>query len=796
MLRLLPAALVAVLVVHPAYAAQVLQSPSARGALEGHVTDASGGVIVGAEVRLEPAAGGPAVSARTDATGAYRFDAVPPGAYVIAVDHEGLASRTLAADVAAGQATSVDVVLAPAGVREDVVVTATRVATPLSSIPNTVTIVDARAIEQRTAASDDLASVLESHVPGFAPSLKKLSGRGETLRGRNPLYAINGVPQHTPLRDGERDGHTIDLDFIERIEVIHGANAIQGIGATGGVVNLVTKSPRPDGSWTHDVKVSTGNADSLERDGWSSKVSYLLGKRAGRFAFVAGLALQKRGLFYDGRGEAVGLYPTQGDIMDSTSRGLYAKGAFDFTASRRLEIAVNDFRLRRDGDFLSVPGDRRTGRLTGTAAGDPRPRTGEPARNDALTVSADYRDKHLFGGDLSVQVYAQDFEALFEGGTFATFALAPRGPAFLDQSAITTRKLGAKMTYAMPHVRLWGVTPTVGLDLSQDRSAQELARTGRTWVPETRFQELSPFVQLQRVLFGRVLVSGGARLELARLTVDDYTTLPSSNSTFVAGGSPSFTQALPNLGVVVPLGDGLSIYSSFSQGFTMPDVGRVLRAVNVPGQDVDRLVNIEPVVADNLEVGGDYRLGAARLSLAYYRSTSGRGSLLERDAEGIFHVRRQPTTIDGIDVGARVTAFGERATAGGTFSWIRGRLDSDGDGSRDTDLDGLNIAPNRLNLFVEGSLPQRVTGRLQVSTLLARSFRGPAARAGFDFSGYTTADASLGIETRAGVLRLGIENLLDRQYVVYFSQVDTAGTNDSFFAGPGRSFTLSIDRRF
>jgi len=69
---------------------------------------------------------------------------------------------------------------------------------------------------------------------------KKLSGFGETLRGRSPLYLVDGVPQSTPLRDDSRDGYTIDPFFIDRVEVIFGSNAIQGIGATGGVVNYVT----------------------------------------------------------------------------------------------------------------------------------------------------------------------------------------------------------------------------------------------------------------------------------------------------------------------------------------------------------------------------------------------------------------------------------------------------------------------------------------------------------------------------------------------------------------------------
>ena len=773
-------------------AARARQSP-APATLRGTVTDPSGAVVAGAEVGLERVQAGSSRHATTDQTGRYVFQGLVPGAYLLTVRHPGLVIQRQAIDLAPGAATTRDVRLAAAGVREDVIVTATRLDTPVSSIPNTVTIVDSGAIEGRTSVSDDLASLLEANVPGFAPSLKKMTGRGESFRGRNPLYAINGVPQHTPLRDGERDGHTIDLDFIERIEVIHGANAIQGIGATGGVINMVTKSPSRDGRFTQDVKLSFGNGDGFDDRGWSSKLSYLAGKRVGRVDLLAGIALHKRGLFFDAEGQPIGLYPTQGDIMDSTSRGLYGKVGVDVTPSRRLEVSVNDFRLSRDGDFVSVPGDRATGRLTTTIEGDPGPTVGDPALNDVTTVSVDYRDRRFFGGDASAQFYVQDYRARFEGGAFTTFALTVGGPAFLDQSAITTDKIGAKLTYAMRGVRLAGATPTVGLDLTQDRSAQILSRTNRVWVPETAFREAAPFVQLQRVLFDRVLVSGGARVEFAELRVDDYTTLPSSGSTFVGGGSPSFTEVLPNIGVVVPVGSGLSVYSSFSEGFTMPDVGRVLRAVNTAGLRVDTLVDIEPVVAGNLEIGADYTWRGARFHAAWYRSVSERGSLLERDAENIFHVRRQPTTIDGVDLVAEAR-LSDRWTAGANYAWIRGSFDSNGDGARDTGLDGLNIAPDRVNAYLLANGFGPLSGRLQVSTLRDRTFSGLAAPSGRDFDGYTTADLSLGLDTGHGLIRLGVENLLDKQHVVYFSQVDPAGGNDTFFAGPGRSFTISLQR--
>lgn len=768
---------------------------TAPGAVRGTVTDSTGAPVPDARVTAEPVAGGGRRAATAAADGTFTFTDLAPGRWIVEATRTGFDPEALVVDVTSGNAATIVLTLAPAAVTELVSVTASGIAAPVSSIPNTVTVLDREAIDRRTAIADDLPSVLEATVPGFGPSLRKLTGRGETLRGRNPLYTVNGVPQHTPLRDGERDGHTIDLDFVDRIEVVHGANAIQGIGATGGVVNLVTKAPRSDGAWTHDVKLSFGNHDSFDDEGWSTKLSYLLGKKVGRLEFVGGVSGAKRGLFFDADGNAVGLYPTQGDIMDSSSRSLYGKVAFAFTPHRRAEVTVSDFRLSRDGDFLAVPGDREAGRLSTTVEGDPRPLVGEPAKNESTLLAFEYRDRALWGGEGALHAYIQDYEALFEGGTFPTFALTVGGPPFLDQSAITSKKMGAKVTWALPHPTFAGLQPAVGLDLARDRSAQILAATGREWVPETELNTIAPFVQLQRLVLGSVLVSGGVRLEHARITVDDFTTLPSSNSTFVSGGRPTFTEALPNIGAVVPLTKDVSVYASLSEGFTMPDVGRVLRAVNVPGQDVDSLVDIEPVVAGNIETGFDFRRGQSRVHAAYYRSVSERGSLLQRTADNIYKVTRQPTTIDGIDLVAEAPVH-ERVLVGGTYAWLRGSYDSDGDGDRDTDLDGINIAPNRLNVYAHAELTPRLSARVQVARLFERQFDGLAARPGHDFSGYTIADLFVGWQTAHGVLRLGVENLLDRQYVTYFSQVDPLGTNDTFFAGAGRTFTVTLERRF
>lgn len=763
-----------------------------RALVAGRVMDSSGGVVPGARVELD--IDGRRTRISTDAEGRFRVEMPAGTAVVVVASAPGFADDARALDAGSAEGRDLTLTLQPAALRDDVLVTATRVETPTSSLPHTVTIVDRERLADRVAASDDLASVLEQTVPGFSPSLKKMTGRGETLRGREPLYTVNGVSQATPLRDGSRDGHFIDLDFLERVEVVHGSNALQGVGATGGVVNMVTRGPNADGSLLNEVRLGVTTHDSLDGDTVGSKLSWLLGKRFGRVDVVGGVAFNKRGLFQDASGTPIGLYPTQGDIMDSTSRSVYAKVGVDLAPQQRLEVLVNDFRLERDGDFLAVVGNRAAGRLTTSAPGDPRPMVGDPARNHTTMATVEYRHKAFAGGEAVAQAYWQQSSFLFEGGAFTTFALTTGGPAFLDQSDIQSEKLGVKLTWTMPGTRLFGVRTTAGLDVTQDATSQMLARTSRAWVPEARLNEVSPFVQLQRSVGARLLLTGGARFEYARLAVDDYTTLASNNGVLVRGGSPSFTNVLPNVGAVYTLGRGWSTYASLSQGFTMPDAGRVLRDVRLPGLSVDTLFDLQPVVVDNREVGVDYQRGPVRAHLAYYHANSDLGSLLVATAAQVFNVRRQPTTTQGVDLTGEVVV-NRRLTLGTTYAWQRGRFDSNFDGVRDTDLDGLNIGPNRLNVFGVAQIARAVNARVQVSTLAERTFGGLAASRA-RFGGYTTADALVGVTTRAGLLRLGVENLLDRQYVTYFSQVDPLQGNDTLFAGPGRTFSVSLQRRF
>ncbi|MEM9604801.1 MAG: TonB-dependent receptor [Pseudomonadota bacterium] len=678
---------------------------------------------------------------------------------------------------------------------DDLVVTATRTKKPVSAIPGTVTIIEEEELADQRLNAESVPGVLEHTVPGFGPDLQKLTGRAETLRGRNPLYLIDGVPQHNPLRDGSRDGHTIDPEFIERVEVIHGSNAIQGIGATGGIVNLVTKSIGKEGEWESEAALKLTTDDGFSGDGLSSKITFLSGIESGPWDFTGGLSFHDRGMFYDGDDNFVGLYPTQGDIMDSEQYDIYLKLGHEPSDTQRYQVMLNRFDLERKHEFRSVDGDPTNGVPTTSEAGAPVD-VGDPAKNDVTTLTLNYDNTDFAGGKLFTQAYYQDFSALFEGGEFGGFfRLTPAGDPFLDQSEVQSEKFGLKIAQTWDNAGgVAGLSPSIGADYQRDASAQVLARSDREWVPETVLEGVSVFAQADYTPNDRLQLTGGVRAENASLKVDDFVTIAAANSTPVSGGSPDYSETLVNAGVLYDLTPTFGAFAAFSEGFTMPDVGRVLRAVNVPGQDVDTLINLEPVIAENVEVGVEYRPANGVVSLTWFQSDSDFGSRLNLNANNIFDVVREKTRIDGIQLSGEYFVS-DNSSIGFNYYKSDGRVDTDNDGSLDTDLDGLNIAPDRLNVFGLFEFRNNARLRVQVSHLEDRDFE-VLGGTGFSFEGFTTADVSYAMNTRYGDLSLGVDNLFDKQYITYFSQAQATQRADSYFAGRGRTLSVRLAKRF
>ena len=185
---------------------------------------------------------------------------------------------------------------------EEVTVTAARTVLPANALPLTIEVIGAEDLKQQVTIGGSVVDAVAALTPSFSPTRQKLSGAGETLRGRSPLYAINGIPQSTPLRDGSRDGFTIDPFFVDRVELIFGSNALQGIGGTGGIVNQVTVGAPSVAGVSGRVLLQNLSDNDFHGDGSGYKAAGLLSWKEGAFDATAGAAYEKRGAYYDGKG--------------------------------------------------------------------------------------------------------------------------------------------------------------------------------------------------------------------------------------------------------------------------------------------------------------------------------------------------------------------------------------------------------------------------------------------------------------------------------------------------------------
>lgn len=676
---------------------------------------------------------------------------------------------------------------------DELVITAMRFDAPRATVPSTIQIIGSNDLRIQQSLSQSAVEAVAALVPSFSPTRQKLSGAGETLRGRSPLYLVDGVPQSTPLRDDSRDGFTIDPFFIDRVEVVFGSNAIQGVGATGGVINYVTApTPKSEQGWAGKVLAQTSFDDGDLDDSFSYKAAGLVGRDFGAWDFVAGASYERRGGYFDADGRRIGIDATQGELQNSDSWSLFGKAGVDLGAERRLEAMVNHFELEGGDDYVLVNGNRATNRPASAVKGV---QPGLPTANEVTSAAITYKDGDLFGGALTAQAFAHDYHGVFGGsitGTFQDVRIAPINTLF-DQSANNSEKQGFKLDYERGFEAVPGLKVLLGLDGLKDKTYQELVLTNRVWVPETTYKSLSPFLQVHQALWDdRIHLSAGVRQENATLEVADFTTLASSGNTRVSGGDPSFTEVLSNVGGTVRIVDGVTAYASYAQGFTMPDVGRVLRAINTPGRDIDTYLDVAPVVSDNIELGVEFTQGPVNGSLAWFTSSSDKGALLVLNAGGTFDVQRQRTEIEGVEATVKWAAT-DWLTLGAAYSHLEGRTDTNGDGRVDADLDGANISPDRLTLTADATYGD-FDFRLQGQIFEARSFQGqPAANS---FQGYELLDAVVAWNAPFGVVSLGVRNLLDAQYITYNSDTTNPTNNARYFAGQGRAITLGIVKTF
>ncbi|WP_440216422.1 TonB-dependent receptor [Chromobacterium piscinae] len=153
---------------------------------------------------------------------------------------------------------------------DPVIVTASRVPQRVSSLPANVTVITAEDIANSTATTvqDVLSNYAGVHVFNSSGSS---SGAMVDLRGfgitgsSNTLILIDGVRQNTNDLIAPNLG-AVTLASIDHIEIVRGVGSVAyGGGATGGVINIITKSGKASGL-NGNVTLTGGSYDLRQLD--------------------------------------------------------------------------------------------------------------------------------------------------------------------------------------------------------------------------------------------------------------------------------------------------------------------------------------------------------------------------------------------------------------------------------------------------------------------------------------------------------------------------------------------------
>lgn len=144
---------------------------------------------------------------------------------------------------------------------EEIVVTATRTATDLSSVAESVTMISAQ--QARDSQKEALSDLL-STVPGVSVNRNGGLGKQTSLRIRgaeseHTVVLIDGVKLNDPSSPGGGyDFADLMVNDIARIEVLRGAQSVLwGSQAIGGVINIIT--PVPEGALSSTTSSEVGS---------------------------------------------------------------------------------------------------------------------------------------------------------------------------------------------------------------------------------------------------------------------------------------------------------------------------------------------------------------------------------------------------------------------------------------------------------------------------------------------------------------------------------------------------------
>ncbi|MEM6898324.1 MAG: TonB-dependent receptor [Pseudomonadota bacterium] len=698
-----------------------------------------------------------------------------------------------------------------------IIVRSTRTEQEASEIARSILIYDEEDLQKFLQQTTSVQEILGKSLPGLAPQVSEGSAASLTLRGRDPLFLLDGVPI-APNTNFSRFLDRFDPLTIGGLEVVYGPTSLYGSGATGGVIQFFTQDTGDQPlslSIGSQVRIFAPDQNAFDSDGISTKVNASVNGRLTDWLSVFAFASFE---------DINGIIRSEGDLIDGRSNfandvTFFGKAKIDLTNNQTLTATVNSTKLE--------PSDRSFELLT-QSAGDGTiiavetafPQTfAIPPTNEFLYGSLNYRHTNLFGGTANLQGYYSEGEFLNPGSDIRD--LVQFVPGFenfppLFQTGREGDQFGIRADYTKKFIDRLNLT--VGLDYNGADSTSILIISSPEDFDETLFfdaaipdaEQTPPFTLDAVGVFGQATfdvtdkfaLSGGVRWDRFEYEViGPYTVvfaLPGEEGERPGGEGDSDGFSF-NAGFTYDVLPETTLFANFSEGFAIPELGFIGNNV-APGVPVSDSDLVDPVITTSYEAGVRGGIGPVTYAIAGYYTESDFSTTVGIDPNtGLTDRDRAPVEVYGAEISAAWQAT-DKLSFDGFVTIVEGEIDPEDDGNFIA-LSTQDVPPLSANINSRYAFSDTFNVFAQLQLVAGRdegfeagTDRNPSEPYQLLDAGFNWAiDADRFFNLGGGVLSFQVTNLLNERFVPAGEATFLPGRIRS---GAGRAITISYQHTF
>lgn len=636
---------------------------------------------------------------------------------------------------------------------DTLVVTATRI-NELANLPASITTITAEDIQNSPART--LPELLAAEVGVNTSSLFSHGSRASVgLRGFGETSTQNTLI----LLDGRRlndidlssvNYSAIPFENIERIEIIRGSGSVlYGDGATGGVINIITKDPKSANNYSQ-LKTTVGSFDHREINAFTTFASE-------KFSVTANINSQEN----DGYRDNNSFNQNSGhvDLRVPVSDGeIYAKlGAFqqnlEFPGVRSVDPTTSTDQLSTDRKGTGTPndwGDEYTQFVTLGYSTDLN-------AHDSLVIDAGYRRKRT----------RAEFFAF--GGAYS-------------ENSVRTLSFTPRLTLAR-NIAGYQANSTIGADVyiheyrsNRSSNSQNIGHPLNTINVDQ--ESVAIYGQTTVELTDKTAVTAGVRVQNVRQKARDHFDTTSPSYPFFGNQAADFTESDTEnsyeLGIKHALSNNWNVYGRIARSVRFGTVDELFELNNSFTQIFSRL---KPQTSQDIEVGVNFNNDWLNSTL----------SVFQQDITDEIHFN--PTTFQNInldDTEHRGVELSANAKLNDMFSVKAGYtyLSAEFTAGTYKGNDIPLVPEHSYNLSLLGNLPLDVSAAISWNYVSASLFANDISNTfGQQIPSYQTVDLKLSKAIGPLDLALQVNNVFDEKYFNF-------GVNSTATAGKFNAYSL------